>query len=152
MAVTHRREIDDYLDALHAVMYTRDREGRYLYVNAEFLRSSTYTEDEILGHTNEELWPERALDYANNDAVVWAQEKPFTYQETGVIDGEERIYLIFKFPIRKDGAMYACGALAVDITDSVEEMQEAMGLIGRLLNQLEQSQNMLRALQFMLPQ
>jgi len=152
MAVEHRREIDDYLDALHAIMYSRDRDGRYLFVNAEFLRASEYTEAEILGQTNEELWPERALDYANNDLVVWTQQKPFTYQETGIVDGHERIYLVFKFPICKNEAMYACGALAVDITDSVEEMKEAMGLVGRLLSQLEQSQNMLRALQFLLPQ
>lgn len=142
--------MDDYLDALHAIMYTRDREGRYLFVNPEFLRACGKEEEEIVGYSDAQLWPDRAEDYANNDAVVWSQQKPFTYQETGMVDGVEHIFLIFKFPICKNGDMYACGALAVDITESVEEMKEAMGLISRLLNQLDQSQNMLRALQYML--
>lgn len=149
----HRREMDDYLDALNAVMYSRDREGRYLMVNEEFIRSvHPRTREDIIGHSDEELWPDRATDYHNNDLVVWNTEKPFAYQETGTIQDVEHVFLVFKFPLCKGKTMYAVGGLAVDITEAMEEMREAMGLITRLMAQLDQSQAMLRAMQMLLPQ
>lgn len=133
-------------------MFTRDRDGTYLWVNAEFCRASGLNEEEIVGKNSYELFPQRAADYQANDDVIWATKKPFTYQETGMVEGEERIFLIFKFPLISNGEMYALGGLSVDITDSVEELKESIGLVGRLSRSLEQSQSMLRALQMILPQ
>jgi PAS domain S-box-containing protein len=147
-----RRLMDDYLRDINAIIFVRDAQGYYLMVNGAFTRTVGLTQGEILGKSDAELWPDRADTYEVNDTVIWETQKSVVYQETGITaDGVERLYMVFKFPLVKSGYMYAVGGLGVDITEVNRDLKELLGLTGRLVASLEQSQNMLRALQFVLP-
>jgi PAS domain S-box-containing protein len=102
----------------------KDREGRYLLANAEFLRLSGRTEAEVCGRTDEELFSE-AMAAANRvtdvEVLRTGQVKEFEREAGG------RTYHIVKFPLKDpDGTVYGTATMGTDSTDRKRALSEAV--------------------------
>src|SRR3954470_4380433 len=102
----------------------KDREGRYLLVNAEFLRLCGRTEAEVIGRTDEELFSEAmaAKNRVTDVEVLRAGEMKEFEREAG-----GRSYDIVKFPLKHaDGSVYGTATMGTDSTDRKRALSEAV--------------------------
>src|SRR5205807_538241 len=59
------------LDNSPAIIFLKDTEGRYLYVNAQFAKLTSLTSGQIMGKTDDEIFPpEQAAAFRANDLKV----------------------------------------------------------------------------------
>ncbi len=114
-ADTHLHRILDHTDA---VVFWKDADGRYRFVNAEFCRLVGRPVEDILGRGDDEVLPgETAARLRANDAVVLRERRMVSFEEAIDVRGERRIYLVSKFPLPgRDGEPCAVAGVATDIT------------------------------------
>jgi PAS domain S-box-containing protein len=106
------------LDRASAVVFFKDRDGRYLFVNEEFLRIFAMERQAVIGKKESELFPAAiAQDMRAHDARVWESGMHLTAEEMAPrVDGL-RTYVSTKFLLRDaEGAPYALCGIATDIT------------------------------------
>lgn len=121
-AALELRESEERLHAIlsHSpnVIYLKDLAGRYLLVNERYHRLFGSTDLEILGRTDHDLWPpDLAAAFRANDVEVAQRGEAIEFEEWALHEGERRLFLSVKFPVRDDtGAVYAVGGNSMDIT------------------------------------
>jgi PAS domain S-box-containing protein len=72
------------LDQSGAIVFLKDRDGRYLLVNRGFEDVAGLCMEEIIGKSDEELFPaELALRLRHNDLRVLHELKTLQFEETG---------------------------------------------------------------------
>jgi two-component system sensor histidine kinase UhpB len=100
-------------------MFVKDREGRYRFVNLQFLQRFGLRREQVLGRTDAELFPHgQAAAFSANDAQVLATGVPLQFEETArYVDGE-RVSVVIKFPVHDTaGAVVGLAGVATDITE-----------------------------------
>src|SRR4051794_16699473 len=112
------------LDHTTTSITVKDREGRYVLVNAEFLRLCGRTEAEAVGRTDDELFPE-AIAAQNRvtdvEVLRTGEVKEFERGAGG------RTYHIVKFPLTHgDGTVYGTATMGTDSTDRKRALSEAV--------------------------
>jgi PAS domain S-box-containing protein len=102
-----------------AVMFLKDREGRYTFVNAQFLQRFGLRRDQVLGRTDGQLFTRaQAAAFAASDAEVLARGVPLEFEETTQLAGGARFSAVSKFPVfDAAGAVAGVGGVATDITE-----------------------------------
>ncbi len=117
------RESEERLRAiLHhspSSIFLKDLHGRYLACNPPFAQLCARSQEQIIGKTDRELFPEEmAAQFEINDRKVLAAGTPMLFEETTRREGEPRICVVSKFPLRDaQGIIYAVGGIATDITE-----------------------------------
>src|SRR5882762_10466665 len=108
-----------FADHSQAVMFLKDREGRYRLVNEQFLQRFGLRRDQVIGRTDLELFPrDQALSFAANDAKVLSRGAPLQFEESARYIEGERVSLVAKFPVPDaSGAVTGVGGVATDITE-----------------------------------
>src|SRR5207302_9197939 len=108
-----------FADHSQAVMFLKDREGRYRLVNEQFLHCFGLRRDQVIGRTDLELFPrDQALRFAANDADVLSLGAPLQSEESARYIEGERVSLGDKFPVPDaSGAVIGVGGVAPDITE-----------------------------------
>jgi PAS domain S-box-containing protein len=106
------------LDNSPSVIYLKDADGRYLFVNRAFARLHGRPPHELVGRLDrEQLVPEVAERLRLDDLRVMSSKEPIEIQEEVSHGGETRTYFAVKFPLLDDdGALYGVGGVATDIT------------------------------------
>ncbi|AKT41160.1 PAS domain-containing protein [Chondromyces crocatus] len=113
-----------------SVIYVKDTPGRYLLVNQRFLDLFHFTEEQVLGKTDAELFPHAiATAFREADEASLARGEPLQLEELAPAMDGDRIFFSSKFPLR-DGAgrvLGICG-ISTDITKTkrADEAREAM--------------------------
>ena len=143
--LTERRAAEEQLRErearLHAftshspsVMFLKRADGRYRFVNERFLERYAVQRAQVLGHTDDELFPgdvARAL--SKHDADVIARGEPLQYEETMHEAGGESVSLVIKFPVfGAAGEMTGVGGVVTDISDlkrTEQELREQRALL-----------------------
>lgn len=107
------------LDNTTAVVYVKDREGRFLFVNRHFLRVFQLEETAVVGRRGQDLFPPAiAAAHEYNDRRVLAADAAIEFEETAPLADGEHIYLSSKFPLRdRTGQTYAVCGISTDITE-----------------------------------
>src|SRR5512137_762140 len=84
-----------------SLMFIKDLEGRYLYVNERFLQAFGLEPKEIISHTDAEIFPaEVAAQYRANDARVLASGVGIEVEEIARYgDGLSHTSIVHKFPL-----------------------------------------------------
>ncbi|HMK62904.1 MAG TPA: PAS domain S-box protein [Acidimicrobiales bacterium] len=119
--VENERLLQAILDHSDSVIYVRDLQGRYLLVNEAFLRTVGRTRSEVVGRRDEELWSDRSLFGAKDDATVVAECKALTTDVTIEVDGSPRTFLTTRFPVLDpEGAVIGMAAIATNVTERTE--------------------------------
>jgi len=111
-------ELGQILDNTSAVVFVKDRGGRYLFVNRQFLELFDLSETGILGRVDTDwLAPEVAAALRGNDDAVLVGGRELEFEETLTLADGAHTYLARKFPLFDDaGRAWAVCGIATDIT------------------------------------
>ncbi len=122
------------LDHTPAVVYAKDLNGRYLFVNRRHEQVFGRTNEETVGKSDDELFPGQQIAvYRAHDREVLASLKAIEYEETAVQEGRLHTYLSVKFPLLdSSGRPFGVCGISTDITDRKEAEEELRELTDRL--------------------
>ena len=107
------------LDNSTALVYVKDRAGRYLFANHHLMDLFGLSEAGVIGHRDEEIFPtEIAAGFRRNDAQVFEQNRSIEVEEIARLPEGDRVYLSVKFPLLdSQGQAYALCGISTDITE-----------------------------------
>jgi PAS domain S-box-containing protein len=120
------------LDNTPAVVYLKNSDGRYEYVNQQHADLFSLDPSKAIGKSDSELFPRAVADeFSKNDRQVLETKEPLTIQETVLkVDGLST-YISVKVPLfDAHGEVEAIAGISTDITDQirVRETQEQLRL------------------------
>ena len=105
------------------LVFLKDRQGRYLYINKEFMTVFPITQDQIRGKRDDEIFSaEQAAAFQTHDRQVLEAGVPMEFEETFQQEDEQHIGIVQKFPLfNAEGEIYAIGGVVTDITERKRE-------------------------------
>jgi PAS domain S-box-containing protein len=115
-----------FFDQVPAILYIKDEVGRYVKINRHCEKTFQVTDRQARGNTDHHFFPTRIADaFLSNDRIVLEAGGFHTFEETAIVDGEERIFLARKFRVsdERNGKHYVCG-ISTDITSLKRTEQE----------------------------
>jgi len=132
-AAKSRRDLQSIMDNSPAVIYVKDIEGRFTFINKQFSELFHIKHDDILGKTLDQVFPVEIADVMKkNDNDVMISGNIIESEEVAPHDDGPHTYNSIKFPLRDtENNIYAICGISTDITE--RKAQE---------EQLRQSQKM----------
>jgi len=105
------------------LVFIKDREGRYLYVNRGFKRVLCGADEQVVGKMDDELFSaEQAAAFQTNDRQVLQAGVPIEFEETALEEDGQHTSIVHKFPLfSAEGEIYAVGGIVTDITERKKE-------------------------------
>lgn len=142
------KRFQDFMEETPAVVYVKDPEGRYLYVNTKFEQLTQLDRGRIIGKSATDVFPgPHAQAFIQNDEAVLESGHPQTFDEVVPQPDGPHDYLSIKFPIRDPrGQVYAVCGIASDITDrkrSELELQQKNAELARTIEELTSTRQQL---------
>ena len=106
-------------DNTTAVIYVKNVDGRFLFTNRRFEQLFHLTTEQIVGHTNHEIFPQEIADaFRANDLQVLERNSTVEYEELAPHEDGLHTYISIKFPLRDHtGTPYATCGISTDITE-----------------------------------
>lgn len=110
---------ESVIDRAPAVIFVKDLDGRYIIANAEFLSIFGLHKDQVIGGSNEDLFPDEFVEEIRRFETSAADREDGKAVELNVPTANgERAFLGVIFPLREDtGAIYAYCTILADITE-----------------------------------
>ncbi|MDO9530274.1 MAG: PAS domain S-box protein, partial [Syntrophales bacterium] len=112
------REITSIIKYMPAVVYIKDKEYRYVMVNSQFEELFDVRNQEIVGKTDYEIFPEKiAAQFRTNEVRVFKERQSIQVEESVSQKDGTHAYLSVKFPLydEQESVRGLCG-IAMDIT------------------------------------
>ncbi len=111
----------ELLNNTSSVVYMKDMEGRYQFINRRFEKLFHISEQEVKGKTDYDLFPkDKAETFRRNDLMAIEADKPLEFDEIVTHDGVEHTYISVKFPLKNaSGKNYASCGISTDITERI---------------------------------
>ena len=111
--------LQQILNNTTAVVFVKDTEGRFLFVNRQFEHLFHCRQAEVAGKTDREILPEEIAQAVRaNDLLVLRRNAPIEFEETVPLDDGLHSYISIKFPLHDaNGVAYAVCGIATDITE-----------------------------------
>lgn len=105
------------------VIFLKDRQGRYLYVNKECKRALRVSAQQVMGKRDDEIFEaEQATAFQANDRRVFEEGVPIEFEETSLQEDGQHTSIVHKFPLfDAEGKIYAIGGIVTDITERKKE-------------------------------
>ncbi|WP_049906189.1 PAS domain-containing protein [Halorubrum aidingense] len=133
------RRLTLILEHATAVMYLKDTDGRYVFVNAEYERLFGLGNEELVGRRDADLYPADVVEAVEaNDRRVVETGEPIEVEERIAVQGEDRTYLSLKVPALNDaGDVEGVFGVSTEITDQKKRERQLEALnrtIPRLLS------------------
>jgi PAS domain S-box-containing protein len=131
--------LQQVLDNSSSIVFAKDRNGRYLFVNREFERATGQDGSRMLGRLDEEVFPpDIAARFRNNDLRVLQEKRSIEFEEVADFGSGKRTFLSSKFPLLdSEGVAYAVCGMATDITDR-KRREEAFSAAALAVSQSEE--------------
>ena len=100
-------------------IFIKDREGRYVFANPAMGAAVGRVSDELLGLTDEQIFPpDAARRFAEDDRVVLATRKRRTLEDVVNLGSTQRVYMTNKFPYTSpSGELLGVIGISRDITE-----------------------------------
>ncbi|HWJ07273.1 MAG TPA: PAS domain S-box protein [Steroidobacteraceae bacterium] len=131
--------LQQVLDNTSALVFAKDHAGRYLFVNREFEALSGFSSAQMLGRTDEEIFPpDLAARFRHNDLRVLRERRAIEVEETADFGQGRRVYVASKFPLfDSSGRAYAVCGIATDITER-KRLEDAWSSAALAVSQSEE--------------
>jgi PAS domain S-box-containing protein len=102
-----------------AVVFVKDTEGRFLFVNREFARLFHLPPEAFIGKTGTGRYPDDVeQSFRANDMLVLQSNAPMEFEENVPLDDGVHTYISIKFPLHDaNGTAYAVCGISTDITE-----------------------------------
>src|SRR5262249_62266547 len=92
------------LDHSTALIFIKDLEGRYLWINHRYEVLFGVTESEVIGKTNYDIHAREIADaFRSNDREVITANRPLQFEEKVIIADGARHFIVVKFPLYDEG-------------------------------------------------
>ncbi len=105
-----------------SVIFIKDRDGRYLFVNTMYEKLFHISDEEINGKTDYDIFPTASADsFHANDLMVIERGEVIEIEESVPHDDGEHVYIATKIPLKDEsGMIYGVCGMATDITERKE--------------------------------
>ncbi|OSM00150.1 putative PAS/PAC sensor signal transduction histidine kinase [Magnetofaba australis IT-1] len=133
-------QLQAVMDNASAVVFLKDLEGRFTLVNRRCLEVMNCTLEQMIGHTDADLFPPGvAAKVRADDKVVLREKRVIEIEEhLRMPDGEERAFMVTKFPLMgPDGEPTGSGGMATDITELMQRMEEMVSFNRQLQERVD---------------
>ncbi len=133
--------LQSVLDNTTAVIYIKDKEGRYLLVNRAFEKLFHRTREEMLRKTDYDIFPKNMADaFRENDRKVLKTQQPLEFEEVAPHDDGPHTYISVKFPLYDaHQTVYAMCGISTDISDrkrAEEKIQRSAQYLDKIINSI----------------
>lgn len=130
----NEQAVKSIIDRTTEPIFLKEIGGEYILANKQFESLFFGGQEFIKGKTDEDIFPKELADRMRaTDLDVIKAEKELRFEEILPHNGEERTYIIVKFPLRDlKNKVYGVGAIATDITEhkyTEARLQESQALI-----------------------
>ncbi|NMP30018.1 diguanylate cyclase [Thalassotalea sp. M1531] len=114
--------LDSILSNIDAFVYKKDRDFRFQYINSKTAEIFGLSEEEILGQSHSELFPESSQDFTKMDEEVFSTQQKQVGEEHFITPtGEKRYYWSTKIPLfDENGEMTSYIGFSTDVTELSE--------------------------------
>jgi PAS domain S-box-containing protein len=118
------------LDSTNLVVYLKDVEGRYLYVNKRYEALAGVSLDQLRGLTDRDIFPpEVAALFAKQDAQVVSAGRPREFEETIPLPAGVKSFITEKFPLfDAEGELRGVGGFCTEITMQESRAEESLSV------------------------
>ncbi|NOR69512.1 MAG: PAS domain S-box protein [Methylomarinum sp.] len=122
-----KNHLNNMLDTAPVIIFEKDLSGKYLYTNPAFEKATGLAREQVLGHTDKELFAaEIAETFMKNDCLAIAQKEPLQTEEVLVTGKDRSYYWATKYALRDtESRVYSVAGWATDIT-RVKQAQETL--------------------------
>lgn len=136
----NKTDFEAVMDNSPSLIYAKDKEGRYLFINQQWADLFDVEKKGIVGKTDHEIFDKDFADgFIVNDAKVFESGEAINLEEVAPHNDGVHTYASIKFPLRDDsGAVYAVCGVSTDITEGLKMQEEKSALE----NQLQHTQKM----------
>ncbi|HUK38332.1 MAG TPA: PAS domain S-box protein, partial [Methanomicrobiales archaeon] len=121
------RLLQDVMDGSPSPIFLKDRDGKFITINATLERMLGMSREAIKGKTDYDIAPGEVADYWQaHDSKVLGTGKAIQVEEVADLADGHHIFLANKFPlVDAGGEVYGVGAISHDITDR-KRVEEAL--------------------------
>ncbi len=139
-AAESEKQLQAILDNSSAIIFVKDRAGRYILVNRRFEQLFRKVKAHLLGRTDRQLFDqELARIFRRHDKSVLARGRETQTEEDVMLGNDQRTFIMLKFPLRDlDGDIVAVAGMATDITQRKRSENRLKVLNERLLKANEE--------------
>lgn len=145
LRTTHERvsrreaQLDAILQNTSAMIWLKDRKGRYLLVNRRFEEVFKVQRDDLVGKTDYDIFPSYLADgFKANDRRVLKDRRPLEIEEEVPQDDGDHTYMTVKFPLfDNSGEPYGVCGISTDITSrkrAEQDLKESKDRIGQIID------------------
>jgi len=122
-----KNHLSNMLDTAPVIIFEKDTEGKYLYINPAFERTTGLASKQVIGKTDQELFPaEISEQFIANDRLALEQKDPLQIEETLGSEKHTSHFLSTKYALTDtNNNIYAMAGWAMDITP-MKRTQEAL--------------------------
>ncbi len=114
-----RAQLESILNNCPAIIFLKDVEGRYQFVNRRFLQTADFSLDQVVGKTGFDIFQKEIAQAAReHDLKVLRSKEPLEFEETVRYPDGLHTHLAVKFSLRDTtGRIYAICGVSTDITE-----------------------------------
>lgn len=114
--------LETIIEGTSAVIFVKDRDGRYLLANRRYLALGDWQQDDVIGKTDFDLYPSELAEHLlTNDRAVLETAGPVEFEEIVESRMGVRTYISLKVPLMsRAGTPFAVCGIATDITERKE--------------------------------
>ena len=119
-ALREREQLfQDVIDGSTSPIFLKDRDGKFITINASLERMLGISREEIKGKTDYDIAPKETADcWRTHDIKVMTTGSAIQVEEVADLQDGRHIFLANKFPlVDADGQVYGIGAISHDISD-----------------------------------
>jgi len=144
-----KEQMQSILDNTTSVIYLKDLQGKYIFINRQYQELFHATKEGIVGKTDYDIFPKEMADvFRINDQKVIKARAPLEMEEVALHDDGPHTYISIKFPLfDSNGTLYGVCGISTDITDRVkskevlqeqkESLEQKNIALGEVLGQIE---------------
>jgi PAS domain S-box-containing protein len=149
--ITERKRAEDALheteERFNAILkhspdliFLKDVEGHYLLINKDYKGVFRFTQDQVIGKTDIEVFPpDQAAVFRETDLRVLQARAPMEFEEVDLHSDGPHTSIVQKFPLFSEGGeIYAICGLVRDITERKRAEEDLRRLSGQLLRSQEE--------------